>query len=109
MRQSGYRTAMLTHMQLAMRFGRPRPENFLSDTELQQLSAPVLMIWGDEDPYGPPKIGQRACELLPDACLEIIPGRHAPFLDDPARCGALIDDLVRRVHTEHRASHERGV
>jgi pimeloyl-ACP methyl ester carboxylesterase len=109
MRQSGYRTAMLTHMQLAMRFGRPRPENFLSDTELQQLSAPVLMIWGDEDPYGAPKIGQRACELLPDACLEIIPGRHAPFLDDPARCGALIDDLVRRVHTEHRASHERGV
>jgi pimeloyl-ACP methyl ester carboxylesterase len=96
MRQPGYRTAMLTHMQLAMRLGRPRPENLISDSELRQLKVPVLMIWGDEDPYGGPKIGQRACELIPDARLEIIPGRHAPFLDDPERSGALIDDLVRR-------------
>ena len=95
MRQPGYRTAMLTHMRLAMRFGRPRPENFLSDSELRQLTAPVLMIWGDEDPYGGPEIGRRACELLPDARLEVIPGRHAPFLDDPERCGALIGELVR--------------
>jgi len=87
---------MLTHMHLALLVGRPRPENFLSDTDLRQLARPVLMIWGDEDPYGGPQIAQRACALLPDARLEVIPGRHAPFLDDPKRCGALIDDLVRR-------------
>jgi pimeloyl-ACP methyl ester carboxylesterase len=101
MRQPGRRTAMLTHMYLAMRLGRPRPENFLSDAELRQLPVPVLMIWGDQDPYGRPEIGQRACALLPDARLEIIPGRHAPFLDDPERCGALIDDLARRATTAH--------
>jgi pimeloyl-ACP methyl ester carboxylesterase len=95
MSQPGYRTAMLTHMQLAMRLGRPRPENFLSDSDLQQLAAPVLMIWGDEDPYGEPEIGRRACALIPDARFEVIPGRHAPFLDDPERCGALIAELVR--------------
>lgn len=94
MRQPGYRTAMLTHMQLAMRFGRPRPENLISDSELRQLSVPVLMIWGEEDPYGGPEMGRRACELIPHARLEIIPGRHAPFLDDPERCGGLINDLV---------------
>jgi pimeloyl-ACP methyl ester carboxylesterase len=96
MRQPGYRTAMLTHMQLALRAGRPRPENFLSDADLGQLGVPVLMIWGDEDPYGEPKIGQRACALIPNARLEVIPARHAPFLDDPERCGALIDDLIHR-------------
>jgi pimeloyl-ACP methyl ester carboxylesterase len=96
MRQPGYRTAMLSHMQLALRLGRPRPENFLSETELQELAMPVLMIWGDEDPYGEPEIGQRACAVIPGARLEVIAGRHAPFLDDPQRCGALIDDLVRR-------------
>lgn len=96
MREPGFRTAMLTHMQLALRLGRPRPENFLSAPELRQLKVPVLMIWGDEDPYGSPEIGRRACALIPDARLETIPGRHAPFLDDPERCGALIDDLVRR-------------
>jgi pimeloyl-ACP methyl ester carboxylesterase len=95
-RQPGYGTAMLTHMQLALRVGRPRPENFLSDTELRQLAMPVLMIWGDEDPYGGPEIGQRACALIPDARLEVIPGRHAPFLDDPEHCGALINDVARR-------------
>ncbi|HET6866567.1 MAG TPA: alpha/beta hydrolase, partial [Solirubrobacteraceae bacterium] len=68
---------------------------FLADAELARIAAPVLMIWGDEDPYGGPDIGQRAVEIIPSATLEVIPGRHAPFLDDPARCGALIDDLLR--------------
>ncbi|MFZ0377811.1 MAG: alpha/beta hydrolase [Solirubrobacteraceae bacterium] len=96
MRQPGFRTAMLTHMRLAMRLGRPRAENFLSDAQLRQVKVPVLMIWGDEDPYGGPEIGRRACGLLPDGRLEVIPGRHTPFLDDPEGCGALIDELLRR-------------
>jgi pimeloyl-ACP methyl ester carboxylesterase len=88
---------MLSHMWLAMRLGRPRPENFLSDAELQRIAAPVLMIWGNDDPYGGPEIGRRAAALIPDAQLEVIPGRHASFLDDPQRCGAFIDRLLRRV------------
>ena len=94
MRQPGFRTAMLSHMWLAMRLGRPRPENFLSDAELQHIAAPVLMVWGDEDPYGGPGIGRRAAALMPNAHLEVIPARHAPFLDDPQRCGALINQLL---------------
>jgi len=78
-----------------MRFGRPRPENLLADAELKRIAAPVLMIWGDEDPYGEPTIGERAAALMPDARIEVIPGRHAPFVDDPERCGALINDFVR--------------
>ncbi len=96
MRQPGYRTAMASHLGLAMRMGRPRPENVLSDAELRDIAAPVLMIWGDNDPYGSPDIGRRAAALMPDAQLEIISGRHAPFLDDPERCGALICELLRR-------------
>jgi pimeloyl-ACP methyl ester carboxylesterase len=94
MRQPGFRTAMLSHMWLAMRRGRPRPENFLSDAELRHIAAPVLMVWGDEDPYGGPEIGRRAAALMPNAQLEVIPARHAPFLDDPQRCGALISHLL---------------
>ena len=94
MRQPGFRTAMLSHMWLAMRLGRPRPENFLSDAELQHIAAPVLMVWGDDDPYGGPEIGRRAAALMPNAHLEVIPARHAPFLDDPQRCGALINRLL---------------
>jgi pimeloyl-ACP methyl ester carboxylesterase len=106
MQQPGFRTAMLSHMWLAMRMGRPRPENFLSDGELRRIAAPVLMIWGDEDPYGGPEIGRRAAALIPDADLEVISGRHAPFLDDPQRCGALIDQLLRRAAAQ--AAPSRG-
>jgi 2-hydroxy-6-oxonona-2,4-dienedioate hydrolase len=96
MRLPGFRIAMTSHMWLAFRMGRPRSENFLTDAELREIAVPVLMIWGEDDPYGSPEMGRRAATLIPDAQLEIIPGRHAPFLDDPERCGALIGDLLQR-------------
>lgn len=109
MRQPAYRTAMLSHMWLAMRLGRPRSENFLSEPELRQLAAPVLMIWGDRDPYGGPDIGRRAAALIPNARLEVIEGRHAPFLDDPPHCGALICELLGRAPlTGPSAAHMQG-
>ena len=101
MRQPGFRTAMLSHMSLAMHLGRPRPTNFLSEPELRQLKAPVLMIWGDEDPYGGPEIGRRAAALIPDARLEVIAGRHAPFLDDPGPCGSARTRPAKRPDDKH--------
>lgn len=93
---------MLSHMWLAMRRGRPLPQNFLVEAELRRIAAPVLMIWGDADPYGPPDIGQRAAALIPNAELEVIPARHAPFLDDPQRCAAAISDLLRTAASPSR-------
>jgi pimeloyl-ACP methyl ester carboxylesterase len=96
MRQPGFRIAMTSHLWLAWHMGRPRPENVLTDDELREIAAPVLMIWGEEDPYGGPEMARPAAALIPDAQLEVIPGRHAPFLDDPQRCGALIGALLQR-------------
>jgi pimeloyl-ACP methyl ester carboxylesterase len=96
MRMPGWREAMWTHLNLAMRFGRGRPENNLADDELRSITAPVLFIWGRDDVYGGPEIGQRAAALMPDARLEVMPGKHAPFLDDPQRCAAWIADFTSR-------------
>ncbi len=51
---------------------------------LPSLAVPVLWIAGEEDgPYV--EIAQKACALLPKACLKIIPGvGHAPHLEDEA-------------------------
>ena len=86
----GWRLAMTSHLNLAMRSGKPRPENLFSDDELRGLDVPVRMILGDEDVYGPPDIVERAAALMPDARVEVLPGGHAPFTDDPQRCAELI-------------------
>jgi pimeloyl-ACP methyl ester carboxylesterase len=96
MRMPGWREAMWTHLNLALRFGRARPENSLADDELRSIAVPVLFIWGEDDVYGGPEIGRRAAALIPDGRLEVMPGNHAPFLDDPRRCAALIRHAVSR-------------
>jgi pimeloyl-ACP methyl ester carboxylesterase len=86
----GWKRAMSSHLNLAMRSGRPRPENFIGDDELRGLAIPVRFLMGDADPYGPPAVVERAAALMPDAKVTTIPGRHAPFLDDAAACAAAI-------------------
>ena len=93
MRMPGWTLAMRSHLPLAFDRGRARPENFLTDEELRRIEVPVLLVWGTDDVYGGPDIGRRAVAVLPDARLEVLPGNHAPFLDDPARCAALIDAM----------------
>ena len=96
MRMPAWRPAMVSHLNLALRAGRPRRGNHFTDAELRRIATPVLFIWGDKDVYGGPEIGRRACDLMPHARLEVLPGGHAPFLDDPQRCGTLIDDFLAR-------------
>jgi pimeloyl-ACP methyl ester carboxylesterase len=94
MRRPGWGRAMWTHLNLAMRAGRPRPENFLSEDELRRIETPVVFIWGDHDVYGGPEIGRRAVGVMPNARLETIPGVHAPFLDDPELCARVVRQLT---------------
>jgi pimeloyl-ACP methyl ester carboxylesterase len=90
MRMPGWRDAMWTHLNLALRSGRGRPENVLTDEELRSIATPVQFIWGQDDVYGGPEIGRRAVALMADARIEVMPCNHAPFLDYPERCAALI-------------------
>ena len=94
MRMPGWRQAMWTHLNLGLRSGRERPGNALTDDELRAIAPPVLFIWGEDDVYGGPEIGRRATALIPGARIEVVPGNHAPFLDDPERCAALIRELA---------------
>jgi len=90
MNKPGWDEAMYTHLNLALRKGRATPENLFSDDELRALAVPVLFVMGDADVYGPPSVVERAAALMPDAAVEVLPGGHAPFLDDPERCAGLI-------------------
>lgn len=87
----GWRGAMFSHLNLAMRSGKPLPENFLSDDELRALDVPVEFVIGDADVYGPPSVCERAAALMPDARVHVLPGAgHAPFTEDAERCAEII-------------------
>jgi pimeloyl-ACP methyl ester carboxylesterase len=90
MAMPGWRLAMSSHLNLAMRSGRPLPENLLTDDELRSIEVPVRLILGDDDVYGRPEIGHRAAALMPDARVDVLPAGHAPFADEPEACAALI-------------------
>lgn len=90
MRMPAWSQAMRTHLNLAFRSGRQRPENILSDDQWRRITAPVLLIWGDQDVYGGPELAEPVLRSAPNARLEVMPGGHAPFLDDPGGCATLI-------------------
>ncbi len=54
----------------------------------------MRFIWGANDIFGGPEIGERAAELMQDAAIAIYPGGHCLQLDDPERCGRSISDFL---------------
>jgi pimeloyl-ACP methyl ester carboxylesterase len=51
---------------------------------LAHQAAPTLIVWGERDPWLPPRFAAAYAEVLPHARAETIPdGGHWPWLDDP--------------------------
>jgi pimeloyl-ACP methyl ester carboxylesterase len=52
--------------------------------DLDKLTCPALVLWGDRDPYLPTKFGPAYAQALPSAKLEIVKGAgHWPIIDNP--------------------------
>lgn len=55
------------------------------EPELSKIQAPVLLIWGANDPLVPPAIADRLEALIPNVRREVIPNcGHKPMLERPA-------------------------
>jgi pimeloyl-ACP methyl ester carboxylesterase len=72
------------------RWRRPMPGVRFTDEELADCPVPTLFVWGDQDRVQPPAAGQRAAELLPHGRIEVLPGGHGLWFDEPERCGEVI-------------------
>ena len=58
---------------------------------LGRISAPVLLAWGTDDPFGGADAARELASLLPSATVELIEGAgHAPWLDAPDRVAAAV-------------------
>ncbi len=93
-RRPEFALTLSTMLQTASRWFSPRPHIVLADSELAGLHQPVRFIWGENDMFGGPEIGERAAELMQDAAIAIYPGGHHPQLDDPKRCGRSISEFL---------------
>ncbi len=59
--------------------------------QLGEITAPTLLVWGDEDPISPPTVGREFLERLPDAELAVVPGgTHALAWERPDEVSALV-------------------
>jgi pimeloyl-ACP methyl ester carboxylesterase len=64
--------------------------------ELPSLVAPTLFLWGDEDPLGPPALGEEMAALMPKAKVTVVPNAgHLPWLDHPDFCAEQISSFLR--------------
>jgi pimeloyl-ACP methyl ester carboxylesterase len=64
--------------------------------KIREISAPVLLIWGDVDPISPLAVGKRLLDLLPDAKLHVVKGGdHDLAITHAAEVAAIIANYLR--------------
>jgi pimeloyl-ACP methyl ester carboxylesterase len=78
------------------------PRWFVTDNsdfseQLGQISAPTLLVLGEDDPIAPPAIGEFLRERLPNARLEVVAdASHDLEEEHPAFLASLIEAHLRR-------------
>ena len=66
-------------------------------SRLPEISRPVSILWGAQDPWLGVEVGKRLREAIPGATLEVIDGaRHFTPEDAPARVAVAIGRLLER-------------
>lgn len=74
--------------------------------DLAALTVPVLIVWGEEDPYFPPDLGERLGELILGSTVALLPGcSHFVTLDAPHTVGPLVFEFLRRRYLGDIHSH----
>ena len=70
----------------------------MEDIEMRDVHVPTLILWGEEDTFVDPKIGDKLANELPDGRLIKLPGvaRLLPEEDPDFLCEHLIDFMKKR-------------
>lgn len=76
-----YWPATLSLLEAAIRLRGARMP--LSSDELALVQQPTLFVWGYNDPFASPHIGEKAVSVMPDARLVPVSGGHIPWVSQP--------------------------
>lgn len=95
--QPGYATTWRSLLGSFLGLGGVRPSLSLDEGELDQLSMPITIAVGSDDPFGSNETARRAATHPPDASFESAGTGHLPWLDEPARYAAIVQALLHRI------------
>jgi pimeloyl-ACP methyl ester carboxylesterase len=62
----------------------------IPDAVLASIAVPTYFLWGTNDPMGGEAIARRFTANVPNATLEMMPGGHAVWVDDPKGVAASV-------------------
>ncbi|MDP1850246.1 MAG: alpha/beta hydrolase [Solirubrobacteraceae bacterium] len=63
--------------------------------DLGAITAPALVVWGEQDPWIPARFGSGYAAALGDATLELVPGAgHWPWIDRPEVGARIVEFLA---------------
>lgn len=71
-----------------------RKQVTISLADLAAITVPVLLIWGDKDVFLSPARVAEQIGAIKNATLVTVSGGHAPWLDEPDRCGAALAEFL---------------
>jgi len=80
------------------------------DEELARLDIPVMLLWGEDDPFIPTEVAERLNELIPTSTLALLPGcSHFVTEDAPETIVPLVYEYLRAryLHEPHGHQHEQ--
>jgi 2-hydroxymuconate-semialdehyde hydrolase len=76
------------------------------DEDLAALDTPVLIIWGEDDPFFDSSLGERLGETIPGSTVALLPGcSHFVNEDAPQTVGPLLYEYLRSRYLGDRHVH----
>jgi len=88
--------AWLDLLHAAIRVRGARPSAAIGAAELARLTQPVLLIWGERDPFGAVAVGEQVVKIVANAELHVLPGGHAPWLSSRDETARLVIEFLER-------------
>jgi pimeloyl-ACP methyl ester carboxylesterase len=65
--------------------------------DIKRIHNPTLFIWGEEDVFAPPAVGEMTVNKMQSAEIKVIQNAgHQPWWDDPEKCLDLIIDFINK-------------
>jgi pimeloyl-ACP methyl ester carboxylesterase len=77
------------------RLGSYAPEHLVGPSERSRISAPTLLVWGENETFADRNVADALVTSIPNAEMRLVKGGgHLPWIDAPGEVAAMIEELV---------------